>query len=138
MTDAEAGRSAPFPPAPARLRLPRAARLAHRREYARIQARGVRAKGRLIVALATPGLNPGTPRLGLSVSRRYSKSAVVRNRFRRLCREAFRLERARLPCLDLVLMPALPATRPTLAALRDELVTLAQRLERKLGDSCAR
>jgi len=81
-------------------------------------------------------LNPATPRLGLSVGLRYSKSAVARNRFRRQCREAFRLERRHLPHLDLVVIPVARPGQHSLAHLRDELVTLARRIQRKLGDAC--
>lgn len=67
-------------------------------------------------------------RLGMAVSRRVSKLAVVRNRIRRQIRESFRLHRARLPDLDiLVIARTLAATQPN-AALRAELLTLWQAL----------
>jgi ribonuclease P protein component len=72
------------------------------------------------------------PRLGLSVSRRIG-GAVVRNRWKRLLREAFRLSRSQLPDgIDLIVLPR-PNAEPTLAALLDSLPRLAVRVARKTG-----
>jgi ribonuclease P protein component len=72
------------------------------------------------------------PRLGISASRRVG-GAVVRNRWKRLLREAFRLTRSKLPQgIDLVVIPR-PDTEPTLASLLDSLPRLAARVARKLG-----
>jgi ribonuclease P protein component len=71
------------------------------------------------------------PRLGLSVSRKVG-GAVVRNRWKRLLREAFRLTRPQLPTgIDLIVIPRADA-EPTLAALTDSLVRLAERMKKKL------
>ena len=47
----------------------------------------------------------GGPRLGMLVSKREARSAVVRNRIKRRIREAFRLEQERLGALDLLVRP---------------------------------
>jgi ribonuclease P protein component len=73
------------------------------------------------------------PRLGCSVSKKVG-NAVVRNRFKRLFREAFRLTQHDLPPgLDLVLIPR-GVEEPTLEALKSSLMKLARQAARKLGE----
>ena len=71
-------------------------------------------------------------RLGLSVGKRIWKSAVKRNRVRRIFREAFRLEYPSLPpgC-DLVMIPSVPGLDPGIEETRAELVRLAKKAHAK-------
>lgn len=121
-----------------RLRLPAACRMRAKRDFDRVYQAGVRARGDLILVAAAPSPDPVGARYGLSVSRRFSKSAVVRNRARRVLREAFRLRRADLPPLDLVLTPQIVRRRWGTAEAGAELVALALKAARRLAERGAR
>ena len=65
-------------------------------------------------------------------------NAVVRNRYKRLFREAFRLTQHDLPAgVDLVLIPR-PGTSRRWTLVKESLVKLARQAAGKLGDSEAR
>lgn len=108
-------------------------RLRRSKDFQRTYAQGVRVRGPSILVVAAPGLNPDTPRLGLSVGRKYSKSAVIRNRLRRRLKAVFRETRPDLPCLDLVVVPLRPLHPYPYDDLRDELMTLIRKASRKLS-----
>ncbi|MEX2219408.1 MAG: ribonuclease P protein component [Phycisphaerales bacterium] len=78
-----------------RLTFPRRLRLQHARQFDAIRKARVQRHGG---PLAVSGMPNGLPhgRLGLSVGARVG-GAVVRNRFKRLIREAFRLSQRELP-----------------------------------------
>jgi ribonuclease P protein component len=78
----------------------------------------------------------GHPRLGLTVSRRVG-NAVVRNRWKRLLREAFRTTPGSLPPLDLVCVVR-GQSPPTLGQMRESLIALSGRLQGRLEDRARR
>jgi ribonuclease P protein component len=69
-----------------------------------------------------------TARLGMAVSRRVSKLAVVRNRIRRQIRESFRLQRGRLPHCDLLVIARTLCAETDNKILRAELEQLWNKL----------
>ena len=71
-------------------------------------------------------------RLGIAVPKKVG-NAVVRNRYKRLFREAFRLTQHDLPAgVDLILIPR-PGAEPALEVLKESLVKLARQAAKKLG-----
>jgi ribonuclease P protein component len=73
-------------------------------------------------------IDQSPPRLGMAVSRRVSKRAVVRNRIRRIIRESFRAARARLPGCNVLLIARGEAAARTRSALRTDLDLIWDRL----------
>jgi ribonuclease P protein component len=119
------------------LRFLRAQRIARRADFQRIYRAGSRARGALMTVVAAPN-ELGLTRLGLSVGKVVWKSAVRRNRVRRVFREAFRLEQHALPAgVDFVLIGSTPRLEPELAAVRDELRRLAAKAWRRCREKSA-
>lgn len=101
-------------------------------DFDRAFREGSRARSELLlVVVCENGLDHS--RLGLSVGKRIWKSAVRRNRVRRIFREAFRLTQHELPPgLDVVLVPCKPRLEPELGATCDDLRRLVSKAHRRL------
>jgi ribonuclease P protein component len=124
-----------LPPA-ADFRFRRKLHLRTQADFDRVYASKVYAADDMLVLNACASELPH-PRLGLSVSRKVGK-AVVRNRWKRLIRESFRLSQHLLPAgIDLVVRPQRDA-EPELAAISRSLPALAQRVARRIGGSKGR
>ena len=103
-------------------RFPRSARLCSGADYTRVFRRSTRSADPYFTVLAH-FQDCGEPRLGMAVSRRTSKSAVARNRIKRLVRESFRHGCDRLPSADIVVIsrpPAAEASNQTLTRSLEE------------------
>src|SRR5437660_6836164 len=113
------------------LTFPQSRRLKTPAEFERCYARKRSASDGVLVVYACENGKP-YPRLGCSVSRKVG-NAVVRNRYKRLFREAFRLAQHDLPAgTDLIVIPR-SGPEPTLDAVKASLVKLAKQAARKLG-----
>jgi ribonuclease P protein component len=113
-------------------RFPDRYRIRRQADFDRVFGSGAVAADPVLVGYATANGLPHC-RLGLSVSRKVG-NAVLRNRWKRLIREAFRRCRSQLPAgYDFVLRPRRGAS-PDYRAIRDSLPRLARRLVRRLSE----
>ena len=113
------------------LTFPQTHRMKTPQEFDRAYARKRSASDSVLVVYACEnGLTH--PRLGCSVSRKVG-NAVVRNRWKRLLRESFRLNRHALPAgLDFILIPRSGQTEPTQEQVMASLLKQARYAVRKL------
>lgn len=120
-----------------KLRFGRHQRMRSRRDFDRAYRQGNRARGEVLVAVVVANGLPHA-RLGLSVGKIVWKSAVRRNRVRRVFREAFRLSQHELPPgVDVIMIPAQKALEPELEATCRELVAMAHKAHRRYIEKLA-
>jgi ribonuclease P protein component len=113
-----------------RFDFPKSRRLLKASEFDRVfRRRRSQGDGMLVVYACENGLPH--PRLGLVASRKVG-NAVIRNRWKRCLRDAFRLAQHELPWgVDLVVLPRVGA-EPSMPQVRQSLCQLAARLARHL------
>ena len=98
-------------------------RLKKPQEFQLVRQRGQRFRSAHLVLNTIPNTHGG-PRLGVSVSKKHVRSAVHRNKIKRLVREYFRLHQCELPGIDVsvALLTHVAIPTPTVRVqLHDEL-----------------
>ena len=120
-------------------RFDKSRRVRRRADFLEIQSRGRRvATPRFVIALRARGEEPvGRARLGITVSRK-TGTAVVRNRAKRLVREAFRLtEQLWAPGIDVVVIVKHVPQGLTLHDVVAEWQSAARQIERRTREAQA-
>ena len=85
-------------------RFPRQARLLHSSDYGKVfKQTHCKSSDKYLTLLACHN-NKTFPRLGLAISKKQLKTAVVRHRVKRVIRESFRHHKAELGGLDIVVL----------------------------------
>jgi len=111
---------------------PRCARLSGPAVFAKVFARPAKSSDRYFTVLACPnGLN--YPRLGMAISRKIARSAVARNRIKRIVRESFRHCQFQLGGMDWVVMGRSDTAQQENAVLFASL----RRHWQRIASSCA-
>jgi ribonuclease P protein component len=113
---------------------PRRARMAGQQAFASVFAQPAKSSDRYFTVLArSNGL--AYPRLGLAISRKVARSAVARNRIKRIVRESFRRHQSQLGGLDWVVMGRAGLTEQENVILFASLQRHWQRLARPCAPS---
>ena len=108
----------------------KAQHLRSKSDFERVYALKNKAADGVLLVFAARNAGPVT-RIGLSVSKKHG-GAIVRNRLKRLLREAFRLMQHQIPAsLDLIVIP-LAKEKASLVAYQESLVKSTRRLMRRL------
>lgn len=120
-----------------RLRFLPANRIKSGADFGHAYSKGNRARGKLMTVCVCAN-DKDVTRLGLSIGKRVWKSAVKRNRVRRVFREAFRLALPELPKgVDVILIGSVPRLEPNLEPTLLELKQLVHKAHRRYQEKCA-
>ncbi|MGQ9896178.1 MAG: ribonuclease P protein component [Acidobacteriota bacterium] len=119
-------------------RFTKQARLRVPREFQRVYRQGRQLHSSLFTIFVAPN-RLGRTRLGITTSRKVSKSAVVRNRCRRRLREVFRQQQATLPVgWDIVVNAKFQLTTASYALIKQEFTRLMEKLSKLAEGSSMR
>jgi ribonuclease P protein component len=106
---------------------PRNQRLVTKAEYKSIFSESQKASQRYLLALYRPN-HKTTARLGVIVGKRIAKSAVARNKIKRVVRESFRNTQAGLAGLDIIVIARQQCNSLDKIQLREGIEKLWQKL----------
>jgi ribonuclease P protein component len=115
-------------------RFPRQQRLLTPSEFKYVFDRPIKAGNAYLSVLARQN-GQEIARLGLAVPKRQIKTAVTRNRIKRLIRESFRYNQARLAGLDIVVLVRAGAARVANPTFLQDLDKLWDRLKKQCEKS---
>jgi ribonuclease P protein component len=118
----------------ARLAFPRAHRLQRAQEFSVVMKGGCRTRDEYFNVYAAPNRLPHA-RVGLTVSRRVSTKAVIRNRVKRAIRESFRRHQEALVGLSMVVVVQTPAATAGSERLRESLRQHWERIAKRCKPS---
>lgn len=104
---------------------PKRYRIRKRKEFQKIYAEGKRVSGKYLIIHFIPN-ELGHPRLGITVTKKCGKS-VARNRWKRLIREAFRLNKHRIPSWDIVVTVKRGYKPPKLKDVEEDLLEIVEK-----------
>ena len=82
----------------------RSQRLLLPEDYKFVFNQPIRSSDKLLTILAKHQLKQVNSRLGLAIAKKSVKTAVHRNRIKRICREFFRLNQSNIACADYVIL----------------------------------
>lgn len=112
---------------PARLGLPRSQRLLKPSDFQAVLRSGRKTRDAYFV-VAGRANETGRARLGITVSRRTSLKAVIRNKIKRQIRESFRHSQFTLQGTDIVVVAYEPAATAANTELKKSLKMLLQKI----------
>ncbi len=116
-------------------RFPRSARIRTSAEYQAVFSEGSRVSGAYFRLHLAQGEGFQKPRLGIAVSKRVDKSAVARNRIKRVCRDYFRLHQQDYRPAEYVLIAKPDAAKTLATAWRADLEKLFIRAQSLLSNA---
>jgi len=101
--------------------------------YGRVFKKAARSKDKWFTVLCREN-NGAAARLGLAISKKHCRAATARNRIKRIVRESFRHNQAKLAGLDIVVINQRPARTGNNRQLFDSLHGHWQRCETSRAD----